>query len=80
MPKPTPEEIRDNIAKHIVGSMVVEIRDMTDAELDAEGWSDCNTTTVLVLNNGIKLYPSADGEGNRPGAMFGTFLQSSWSI
>jgi len=46
---------------------------MKPAELNAEGWDagpgDCPVT--LVLDDGTKLFPSRDPEGNGPGALFG---------
>lgn len=53
----------------IVGNRIVEIRQMTRAEQEAEGWS--KGTTAIVLENGIVLYASHDEEGNGAGEMFG---------
>ena len=52
---------------------VSEVRQMTDAELEREGWQHHRgkTPTVLVFENGTKVYPSSDPEGNGPGALFG---------
>jgi hypothetical protein len=52
---------------------VTEIRQMTRAEVDAEGWHDVSDTrpTVIVFDDGTKIYPAADPEGNGPGALFG---------
>ena len=48
---------------------------MTKEELDVEGWETGRhtppTVLVLVLDDGTKLYPSQDEEGNGPGALFG---------
>lgn len=54
----------------VIGAKVVDIRKMTAKEMRAEYWDE--TTTVLVLDNGTKLYASRDEEGNGPGAIFGT--------
>ena len=53
---------------------IVEIRPMTSEEFEKEGWENYSghNVTVLVLENGTKLYPSADYEGNGSGAIFGT--------
>lgn len=62
------------MADHITGQTIEAIRDMTDGELEAEGWADAPThqrPVVLELENGTKLYASRDEEGNGPGAMFG---------
>lgn len=58
---------------HINGLQVVGVRGMTDEELDREGWQHYRgqSPTVLELESGTILYPSADPEGNAPGAMFG---------
>ena len=60
----------------IVGKRIVEVRAATDAELEREGWEsdDYRRPVVLVLENGVILYPSSDEEGNAPGALFGTDL------
>jgi hypothetical protein len=47
---------------------------MTKKEAEAEGWDidlRFKTAPVLVLDDGSKIYPSADEEGNGPGALFG---------
>jgi len=53
----------------ITGQTIVMIRPMNEQEIENEGW--CAETTVIVLNNGTKLYASMDEEGNGPGCMFG---------
>jgi len=55
----------------IVGSTVVDIRPMTQAEMDKEGWRKREIPMVLVLSSGTILYPSMDTEGNDAGALFG---------
>lgn len=54
---------------NIIGHKVVQIRKMTQAEQDKEGWN--SSTIVIVLSNGVRLYASSDEEGNDAGAMFG---------
>ena len=55
----------------IIGAKIVDIRRMTRAEADEEGWDyDDAYCVVLVLDNGIKMYPSQDYEGNGGGALF----------
>jgi hypothetical protein len=59
----------------VAGRTIVEARPMNAAELKFEGWKVDRThasPTVLVLDDGTKLYPSRDEEGNGPGALFGT--------
>ena len=57
----------------LVGRTIREVRRMTRTELNAEGWDagpdDC--PVALVLDDGTKLFPSCDPEGNGPGALFG---------
>ena len=56
---------------NIEGAKIVNIREMTKKEADAEYWDlSHNGCRVLVLDNGIKLYASRDYEGNGPGALF----------
>ena len=57
----------------ITGRKIVEVRDINDEELeDAFGDTHCQgCCTVLVLEDGTKIFPSQDPEGNGPGAMFG---------
>jgi len=52
---------------------VSEVRQMTDAELEREGWDHYrgSTPTVLVFEDGTRVFPSKDPEGNGPGALFG---------
>jgi len=57
----------------VVGSKITAIRAMTTEELQAEGWTPgMRSSTILIeFDDGTKLYPSRDSEGNAPGAMFG---------
>ena len=69
------------MAKDLEGSKIVNIRDMTKKEADAEGWDlSHNGCRVLVLDNGIKLYASRDYEGNGPGALFFTEKGKHYAI
>lgn len=61
----------DTIDDTIVGSTVVDIRPMTQAEMNKEGWRKNEIPMVLVLSSGTILYPSMDTEGNDAGALFG---------
>lgn len=54
---------------NIIGHKIKEIRPMTQEELDQNCWDGEGTT--IVLDNGVKLYPSVDPEGNGPGTIFG---------
>jgi len=56
--------------KELIGRKIVEIRPMSKAEMEAEGWSR-GRGTVIILDDGMMIYPSKDGEGNGPGVLFG---------
>tara|TARA_Y100000401_G_scaffold111822_1_gene110489 strand:+ start:1073 stop:1327 length:255 start_codon:yes stop_codon:yes gene_type:complete len=59
--------------KDILGKRVVELRTLTVDELSAQGWEDEIVPVVaIVLENGLKLYPSSDMEGKSGGALFFT--------
>ena len=63
------------------GAKIVNIREMTKKEADAEAWDlRHDGCRVLVLDNGIKLYASRDYEGNGPGALFFTDKGSHYAI
>jgi hypothetical protein len=53
-----------------LGRKIVGARYMTRAEADAIGWRA--RAVVLMLDNGMLLYPSTDDEGNEAGALFTT--------
>jgi hypothetical protein len=53
----------------LVGQRIKNIRNSTNAERVKEGWDQ--NFQVIVLENGNKLYPSQDYEGNGSGALFG---------
>lgn len=53
----------------IRGKKIIQVRPMTVEEQNAEDWDE--RATVLVLENGVRLYASQDEEGNGAGAMFG---------
>jgi hypothetical protein len=55
----------------IVGSTIIDIRPMTKAEMESEGWEKREVPMVLVLSSGTILYPSQDTEGNDAGSLFG---------
>lgn len=57
----------------IKGKKIVDVREMTEDELEREGWHKRHGRgpTVLELETGMLLYPSCDPEGNAPGALFG---------
>ena len=59
--------------KDILGKRVIELRTLTVYELETEGWENEMVPVVtIVLENGVRLYPSSDMEGNSGGALFFT--------
>jgi hypothetical protein len=52
--------------------ILMKIRKMTAAELEAEGWDDdnCNQSIALEFADGSIIIASQDEEGNGPGALF----------
>ena len=55
----------------MTGLKVVAVRKATKKELSREMWDTNNEVTVIEFDNGDVIYPSADYEGNGPGAIFG---------
>ena len=65
----------------IEGQTIKQIRKMTKKEMESEGWDNsCQTPYVLILSNGVKLYSSADYEGNASGALFGQYKNKHFAI
>ena len=46
----------------IIGQTIIDVRDANDEEKAQEGWSE--NFKVIVLDNGVKIYPSRDYECN----------------
>ena len=59
----------------LVGQKIKTIRKATKKELASEGWDERDIVMIIVLENGNKLYPSRDYEGNGGGALFGQTKQ-----
>jgi hypothetical protein len=56
----------------MIGSRIVSIRRMTEKEANKEGWDiTFKTAPVIVLDDGTKIFPSRDPEGNDVGVLFG---------
>jgi len=53
----------------LCGLKIEGVRFLTKDEMTDEGW-DYGAGIALVLSNGSVIYPSADDEGNGPGALF----------
>jgi hypothetical protein len=58
----------------LVGQKIKEVRVLTAAEMKKQHWEQDNLELppiVIVTEDGTKLFPSRDSEGNAPGTMFG---------
>jgi len=78
---PLPPPTKD--APAIVGQRIIGLRELTDKELEEEGWErDAvdGPATVLELDNGSILYPMRDGEGNGPGVLIQRKKDKTWYI
>lgn len=60
----------NDAAKLLVGRKIVAVRYMTEAEVEELGWY--GSAVVVILDNGLALFPSSDDEGNDAGALFTT--------
>jgi len=61
-----------SILKDLIGRKIVCIRPLSDEDRKLEGWEQTHgATSVIELDNGTLIYPSADDEGNGPGTLFG---------
>jgi hypothetical protein len=57
---------------YLIGKKVVDVRGMTKEEMETEGWEMHKSTTVVVFDDGTRIFASRDEEGNGPGVLFGT--------
>jgi len=55
----------------LINKKIVDVRSMTIEERNAEGWDTNSSVICIVLDDGSKLYPSGDEEGNYGGSLFG---------
>ena len=69
-----------NSPDSLVGLRIAALRAMTEAEMLAEGWVSYGPVTVLVLEDGTKLYAAKDAEGNGPGALFGLDQEGAFRV
>lgn len=56
-----------------VGLKVTDVRELTDIELEIEGWEPGygDIPVAIIFDDGSMIYASSDPEGNGPGAIFG---------
>jgi hypothetical protein len=64
--------------KRLVGKKIIEVRQMTEEEVEYEGWPGAGDDTVLVLDDGTRVFASSDEEGNNPGALFVGQFEMTW--
>lgn len=59
----------------IQGQRITAVRHMRPFEMKLNMWDDGYTEAplVIVLSNGVKLYPSSDCEGNTSGCLFSSY-------
>jgi hypothetical protein len=58
--------------RRLLGRRITGIRWMTAAEQEESGWD--HAAVVLLLDNGLAVWPMADDEGNDAGALCGIDL------
>jgi hypothetical protein len=63
----------ETVELNLEGNAIKEVRKMTEEEMEGEFWeaNHHSPPKVIVLEDGTKLYPSQDSEGNSFGQMFG---------
>ncbi len=68
--------------ENIIGETITDIRHMSIEEMRAEGWEDSpyRQPPLIVLGNGMRIYPSCDDEGNGPGVFFGAIGTQTFYI
>jgi hypothetical protein len=60
--------------KPLVGQKIKAVRAMTTKEMEKQHWAQDNLEmppVVVVLEDGTKLFPAMDSEGNGHGCLFG---------
>jgi hypothetical protein len=66
-------------AKHLLrNKTIVDVRYMTEKESNDSGWDQQGL--VIVLENGVTLYPQRDDEGNGPGAIHAQLDEENYEI
>lgn len=59
-----------DLAKKLRGLTITDVRYLTRTEAEEMGWHA--RSVALILSDGTAIFPSQDGEGNGPGALFTT--------
>jgi hypothetical protein len=58
----------DIAKKQLLNRKIVDVRYLTDEEIEGLGWDE--KAIVMILDDGNMIYPSSDDEGNSAGALF----------
>ena len=58
----------DIAKKQLLNRKIVDVRYLTDEEMEGLGWDE--KAIVMILDDGNMIYPSSDDEGNSAGALF----------
>jgi hypothetical protein len=58
----------DVAKKQLLNRKIVDVRYLTNEEMEDFGWEE--RSVVMVLDNGNIIFPSQDDEGNGAGALF----------
>jgi len=61
--------LRDVAVSEFVGRKITEVRHMTQKEAEAVGFDSPDCAIVMVLDNGLLMFPQQDPEGNGPGVL-----------
>lgn len=80
MPLPYGRHAGRETQELLVGQRVTEVRYATEQELELAGFDTYRTSLILVFENGVKIVPSQDDEGNGVGTFFGEFEGNSLSF
>jgi hypothetical protein len=65
---PSTEIWRVLCGEKLIGRTIMEVRYLTDEEMESLGWYE--KSLVIIFENGEFIFPSADDEGNNAGALF----------
>jgi len=66
---------RREAERRLLGRTIVKVRWMLSVEQYDCGWD--HAAVVLVLDNGLAVWPAADDEGNDAGALYGIDLDGN---
>ena len=64
-------QVNEDIKKILLNRKIVEVRYLDKNEVAGLLWN--KSAVVLVLDNGVQIFPMSDNEGNDAGALATTF-------